>query len=567
MLTELHIENLGVIERVELVLGPGLTAVTGETGAGKTMIVEAIELLVGGRADATMVRAGAAEARVDGRFVFGDDPASEPGIEVVLTRVVPVDGRSRAYIDGRLATAGSLAEIAERIVDLHGQHAHQSLLGAATQRAALDHYGQVDLEPLRAARAAVTEIDAELAALGGDERSRARELDLLRYQVDELDGAALVSADEDAALDREEAVLADAVAHREAGAHALAALASDGGGRDVLGEALTSLADRAPYESLTNRLRDVLSELDDIASELRVLAESIDEDPERLEQIRARRQRLHDLCRKYGDDLAEVMAFHASAEQRLAELQHFDQRAAELDRQRVQAVALEREAARVVGARRREAAPRLAEAVEERLRELAMGHAAVAIEVGESADDHPGDRVQFLLAANPGAPLLPLSRVASGGELARAMLALRLVLTTDDRGADNRTAENRTLVFDEVDAGIGGTAAVAVAEALSALGADSPGPRRHASAAGRGVGAGAGGRVEGGSRRADVRLRGRPRRRAEGRRAGPDAVRIDGRSRPRARAGAAPARLIRVRVQSRVGVWWDPVVHPLERVV
>ena len=136
----------------------------------------------------------------------------------MLTRVVPVDGRSRAYVDGRLATAGSLAEIAERVVDLHGQHAHQSLLGAATQRAALDHYGQVDLEPLRAARAAVTEIDAELAALGGDERSRAREIDLLRYQVDELDAAALASADEDAALDREEAVLADAVAHREAGA-------------------------------------------------------------------------------------------------------------------------------------------------------------------------------------------------------------------------------------------------------------------------------------------------------------------------------------------------------------
>jgi DNA repair protein RecN (Recombination protein N) len=466
VLTELHIENLGVIERVELVLGPGLTAVTGETGAGKTMIVEAIELLVGGRADATMVRAGAAEARVDGRFVVGDELGNEPGNEIVLTRVVPADGRSRAYVDGRLATASSLGEIAERIVDLHGQHAHQSLLGAATQRAALDHYGQVDLGPLRAARAAVTEIDAELAALGGDERSRAREIDLLRYQVDELDSAALASVDEDIDLDREEAVLADAVAHREAGARAFAALTSDGGGRDGVGEALAALSDRAPYEALTTRLRDALSELDDIASELRALAEAIDEDPERLEQIRLRRQRLHDLCRKYGDDLAEVMAFHASAQQRLAELQQFDQRAAELDRQRGVAVARERDAARVVGERRREAAPRLAHAVETRLRELAMDHAAVAVEVGESPDDHPGDRVQFLLAANPGAPLLPLSRVASGGELARAMLALRLVLT----GTDNSTAENRTLVFDEVDAGIGGTAAVAVGEALAALG-------------------------------------------------------------------------------------------------
>jgi DNA repair protein RecN (Recombination protein N) len=473
VLTELHIENLGVIERVELVLGPGLTAVTGETGAGKTMIVEAIELLVGGRADATMVRTDAAEARVDGRFVLGDDPGSEPGTEVVLTRVVPADGRSRAYVDGRLATAGSLAEIAERIVDLHGQHAHQSLLGAATQRAALDQFGGVDLDPLRAARAALTEIDAELAALGGDARSRAREIDLLRYQVDELDSAAIASVDEDAELEREEAVLSDAVAHREAGAHALGALTADGGGRDAIGEALVALSDRAPYEALSTRLHDVLAELDDVASELRAVAEAIDEDPDRLEQIRNRRQRLRDLCRKYGDDLAEVLAFHAASQQRLAELERFDQRAAELDREREVAVARERDAARVVGVRRREAAPRLAQAVETRLRDLAMGHAAVAVEVGESPDDHPGDRVQFMLAANPGAPLLPLSRVASGGELARAMLALRLVLAGADRGTtDGRTADGRTLVFDEVDAGIGGAAAVAVGEALAALGAD-----------------------------------------------------------------------------------------------
>ena len=167
------------------------------------------------------------------------------------------------------------------------------------------------------------------------------------------------------------------------------------------------------------------------------------------------------------------MAFHAAAQQRLAELEHFDQRAAELDRERALAVARAGDAARVVGERRRVAAPLLAQAVEARLRELAMGDAAVAVEVGESPDDHPGDRVQFLLAANPGAPLLPLSRVASGGELARAMLALRLVLTVAVGGTDgDDEADSRTLVFDEVDAGIGGTAAVAVGEALAALGAD-----------------------------------------------------------------------------------------------
>ncbi len=210
MLTELHIENLGVIERIEIMLGPGLTAVTGETGAGKTMLVEAIELLVGGRADASMVRHGAAEARIDGRLVSVD------GEEIVLTRVIPADGRSRAYLNGRLATVATLAEAAADIVDLHGQHAHQSLLSTATQRAALDEYGRIDLGPLRAARARLTEIDAGLAALGGDERARAREIDLLRFQVEELSSADIVDANEDEGLDAEESVLADASAHREA---------------------------------------------------------------------------------------------------------------------------------------------------------------------------------------------------------------------------------------------------------------------------------------------------------------------------------------------------------------
>ena len=157
MLTELHIENLGVIERLDMVLGPGLTALTGETGAGKTLLVEAIELLVGGRADPTVVRYGAAEARVDGRFVGAD------GLETILSRVVPAEGRSRAYVNGRLATVASLADAASGSIDLHGQHAHQRLLSTSTQRAALDAYGQVDLEPLRAARGRLTEIAYELA--------------------------------------------------------------------------------------------------------------------------------------------------------------------------------------------------------------------------------------------------------------------------------------------------------------------------------------------------------------------------------------------------------------------
>ena len=283
MLNELHIENLGVIERADLRLGAGLTALTGETGAGKTMLIEAIELLVGGRADATIVRTGAAEARVDARILV-DGPDGPD--ELVLSRVIPADGRSRAYVNGRPATVATLAELTDGAIDLHGQHAHQSLLSGVAQRAALDAFGSVDLAPLRAARARVTEIDAELAALGGDEKARAREIDLLRFQVKELDAAAISGAAEDEQLAIEESLLADAVAHREAAQTAIEALRGEGGAAEALATALHALANRQPLAPIADRLADVSAELDDVASDLRAQGERIEEDPERLGEIR-----------------------------------------------------------------------------------------------------------------------------------------------------------------------------------------------------------------------------------------------------------------------------------------
>ncbi|WP_394935384.1 DNA repair protein RecN [uncultured Ilumatobacter sp.] len=456
MLTELHIENLGVIERLELTLSAGLTALTGETGAGKTMLVEAIELLVGGRANNAMVRQGAAEARVDGRFVAAD------GTETILSRVIPAEGRSRAYVNGRLATATLLAESAANSVDLHGQHAHQDLLSISAQRAALDEYGKVDLDPLRSVRGRLAEIDAASATLGGDARARAREIDLLRHQIAELDAANVVEAREDLLLDAEESLLADAVAHREAGVTAYALLADDDGARDFLAQALLSLDGRRPFTSVSEGLRGLLAEVDDLIAEVRDISESIDESPDRLAELRERRQLMNDLQRKYGDGLSAVMAFHAEAEDRLRQLESFDERSAVLDAQRQSFLAEERAVAEAVGRARRAAAPKLASAVQKRLRTLAMPNAAVAVEVD---GDNPGDRVQFLFAANPGSPLLPLTRVASGGELARTMLALRLVLS-----AASGIRAKETLVFDEVDAGIGGEAAQSIGDALAALG-------------------------------------------------------------------------------------------------
>ena len=456
MLTELHIESLGVIGAVDLVIGDGLTAITGETGAGKTMLVEALELVVGARADPIIVRPGAVEARVDARFVRDDGE----GREVVLSRVVPADGRSRAYIDGRPATAAALAKTATELVDLHGQHAHQRLLSPVSQRAALDAFGAIDLTRLREARARVAELDAELATLGGDDRARARELDLARFQLAELDAAAIHDADEEDNLDALEDTLASAVEHRIAGAAAHEALAADGGARDAVAAAANTLMGRAPYRALAERLTDVLAELDDVGSTLRDTAEQIADDPERLEVIRARRQLLRDVCRKYGDTLEEVQRFHRDVAERVDALERYEERAAAIEAQRFEALATAESAAADVLAARREAAPRFGAAVTARLQALAMPNADVTMTV-ESLDD-----VEILLSANPGMPLLPLSKVASGGELARTMLALRLVMVA---GGGAGRAAGSTLIFDEVDAGIGGAAATAVGEALAAV--------------------------------------------------------------------------------------------------
>jgi DNA repair protein RecN (Recombination protein N) len=468
VLVELAVRDLGVIAELRLVLDRGMTVVTGETGAGKTMVVDAIELLVGGRAEPMLVRTGADEAWVEGRFVRGDGvhESDHAPDEVVVARAIPRSGRSRAYVDGRLATASELADLGARLVDLHGQHAHQSLLHPAAQRDALDRFAGIDLAPLRAARVAVHDILDELAGMGGDERARARELDLVRYQVDEIEAAAITGPDEDEELEAQEDALADAAAHREAAATAVVALSGDGGDTatdgaasvaGAMGVALAAVAGRGPFATAEERLRALAAEVSDLAAELRAGGEAIDEDPERLEVVRARRQLLRDLRRKYGETVADVVAEGERLRARLLELEDHDRRAAELDRELGRAREVEAVAAAEVAEARRKAAPELAARIQENLVELAMPKALVAVEV---RGDDPGDDVEIMLAANPGTPPLPLAKVASGGELARTMLALRLVLTDAPP----------TLVFDEVDAGIGGSAAVAVGRALARLG-------------------------------------------------------------------------------------------------
>ena len=450
-LEELAVRDLGVIESLSLRLGPGMTALTGETGAGKTLLVDAIELLTGGRADAVAVRTGADEAVVEGRFAVEGD-------ERILCRVVPANGRSRAYVDGRMAQVAALGELAEELVDLHGQHSHQSLLRGAGQRQALDAFAGVDLAPVREARRRLADLEAALAGVGGDARSRARELDLLAFQLQEIDDAGLADPDEEASLEAEEDLLVSAEAHRRAAEHARALLADEGGAADVVGAALGEMAGRPVLGGVHDRLAAVAAELADLSAELRSVAESITEDPQRLDEVRSRRHLLRDLRRKYGEALVEVMQFAEEARRRKAELEGHEATVARLEAEREQARREVAAAEAVVGRARRAAAPKLAAAVARHLRSLAMSGARLEVDVGE---EDPGDAVTFLLAANPGSPPQPLAKVASGGELARVMLAARRVFA----------AGPPVLVFDEVDAGVGGEAAVAVGRALAELAA------------------------------------------------------------------------------------------------
>jgi DNA repair protein RecN (Recombination protein N) len=468
VLRELHVRDLGVIGDLAIEVGPGMTALTGETGAGKTLLVHALQLVLGGRAVPGLVRAGAAEALVEARFdrepqsdgADGSDRTDGADGERILARAVPVAGRSRAWVDGRMAPAGALAELGAGLVDIHGQHDQQSLLSVAGQRAALDAYAGSDLAPLVEARAALHEIRVRLATLGGDERERARQRDLLRYQVTEIEAARIEDVGEDAALAEEEARLAGMSAIREAAAGAVAALrgadgssGDDGGASGRAGSALSALSPHPALEDLARRLRGALAELDDVAGELREVAETWEEDPSRLEEVQARRKLLADLRRKYGETLADVAAFGAAARSSLAGLEDEEAEAALLEEREADAARAVHDAELVLRATRADAAPSLGAAVTEKLRRLAMPDAELVVTVGE---DGAGDSVQFLLAANRGEPAQPLGRVASGGELARTMLALRLVV---EGGAP-------TMLFDEVDAGVGGAAALALARAL-----------------------------------------------------------------------------------------------------
>jgi DNA repair protein RecN (Recombination protein N) len=451
VISELRVRELGVIEDVEVVLGPGLTVISGETGAGKTLVVEALELLLGARADPSMVRHGASESLIEGRFVDDDR-------ELVLARTVPAEGRSRAYVDGKMAPVARLEELGHDLVDLHGQHAHQSLLHPAAQRRALDVYLGIELDALLALRQQLHAVDRRLIDLGGPSGPRERELDLLRFELDEIAAAGIRSADEDEQLAREEEVLAAAATLRSASDLATQLLDAGNGESvlDRLGVAIEALGRRAPLAAHEERLRGLAAELADATTDLRRDVERFEEDPARLAAVQERRHELGRLARKHGGELRDVLEAARRTAERITELESSDENRRKLEGERLallEQIAAEEER---IGDQRRAGAARFAHDVEAHLQVLALPNARLEVELPPNG---LADEVTLLLGANPGEPALPLAKVASGGELARTMLALRLVLTTAPP----------TLVFDEVDAGIGGEVALAVGRSLAAL--------------------------------------------------------------------------------------------------
>jgi DNA repair protein RecN (Recombination protein N) len=461
VLTELRVRDLGVIEDLTLSFGPGMIALTGETGAGKTLVVEALQLLLGGRAEVGMVRAGAAEALVEARFVPDQDGSREEttGAEVILARSVPAEGRSRAWIDGRMASVRALGETAAELVEIHGQHEHRTLVTPAAQRDVLDAFAGTDLSRVRALRSQLRALDEALDALGGDDQQRAREADVLRHQVQEIAVAQLNDAGEDQALRLEEERLADTGAYRESGLLATELVGGDGGVLDLLGRAGTALAGREGFEAAQARIVAAAVELSDVSRTLRDDVEGWEDDPDRLAEVHERRRLLADLRRKYGDDLVAVMAYGESAAVRLAALEDAEGEAARLGAERGvrrrELAAAEAE----VRATRAAAAGGFGQRVAARLGDLAMGGARLEVEVAPMGTGEP---VELLLGANVGEPVQGLARSASGGELARAMLAIRLVALGGPQ----------TMIFDEVDAGVGGAAALALGEALHEVSRD-----------------------------------------------------------------------------------------------
>ena len=471
MIRFLSISHLAVIDKLELEFAPGLNVLTGETGAGKSILVGAVGLLVGGRASADLVRTGEEAASVQAVFEKSD------GTEVIVRREVSSQGRSRAFVDGALVTSAALRDAAGSLVDLHGQHEHQVLLDPAAHIDLLDEFAGLtpEREGVAAAFRTWQQVSDERARLATAEQQKASRAEFLAFQLSEIDKAA-PQPGEDEELATTRIVLANAdrlqrlcdeayTTLYEGDEAALPALA-------IVWKKVGELAALDPkFASYVDAREAVKSQLEDLAFFLRSYSQNIDASPARLQEIEDRLALLERLKRKHGPSLANVIDKAASLRRELHEIEHATERAAELDAALATARDAYRRIAGDLSSRRRAAAKEFSRALEKALADLAMAKTRCEVRFAPGSSNGDGearwserglDEAEFYISPNPGEDVRPLARIASGGELSRIMLALKTLASTD--------APGKTLIFDEVDAGIGGAVADVVGARLRLLG-------------------------------------------------------------------------------------------------
>ena len=485
MLRFLRIKHLAVIDSVEVEFDPGLNVLTGETGAGKSILVEAVGLLLGGRASGDLVRTGEDAAAIEAIFENG-------GEELLVRREITAQGRSRAFLNGALATAGALKDLSNRLIELHGQHEHQTLLDPSTHLGVLDAFGRLDalLTPTAAAFDAYNASQQELARVRGAARDRESRLDLVTFQLGELDRAALKpfapgGAGEDAELAALRQVLASAERVERLCAESYASLyESDDAILAGLGSVWRRVAELAAVDPQFKPFLDardgIKSQLEDLAGFLRTYADRIEASPARLQQVEERLALLERLKRKYGPTLADVLERRDALRRELSDLERGDDRIAELEREAGQARAAFLAAAATLSAERRRVARVFATSLEALLAELAMERTRFEVRfapsLAEAAWSARGvDAAEFFVSPNPGEDLRPLARIVSGGELSRVMLAIKTLAAASRHGFSDAadrppSASAPGLIFDEVDAGIGGRVADVVGRKLRTLG-------------------------------------------------------------------------------------------------
>ncbi|WP_293372983.1 DNA repair protein RecN [Nevskia sp.] len=481
MLRSLQIRNLAIIDELSLDWSTGFHVLTGETGAGKSILIDALGLVIGLRADATLVRSGAEKAEVSAEFSIADcadaaawlaDRDLSEGDDCTIRRVVHAEGRTRAFVNGSAVSATELRELGERLVEIFGQGESRSLLMADAQRRALDESGRYPelLAAVTGAARSVQQIDADIDSLRAAQSRDPAQLDYLRFQLQELDALAM-TADELVELDAEHKRLANAGRLISEGDGAQQLLyGGEASIYDQLSRAISALHGLSPlhegFAEAENLATSAQAQVREAADSLRRLIERLDLDPERLAEVESRLGAIHDLARKHRVRADELVERHAELRKELGGLEDAGTTLARLEALRETALKSYTAAAVALTAARQKAAGALAASVTERVRELGMPNAEFVIAVEATNRDKPtaqgADFVRFDFSANPGQPPRPLAKVASGGELSRISLALQVSLLSDEGAA--------TMIFDEVDAGIGGVTADVVGQQLAALG-------------------------------------------------------------------------------------------------